>query len=677
MFLLPDKFVGEEIGIGAKALRLNELRQAGFKVPSFGVIPARTVGGLVSSLNDRKVTLSKWCDEIKTSVPAEEYAIRSASLIEDGKKHSQAGQFKTVLKVTENQLGEAIDSVINDYVKKTGGKHGFSVIVQEYVTSDYAGVIFSRNPMGGREMVIEYSQEGGEVVVRGEKTQRIVFSPSQSAKHQSELPFLALLAKRTLDIESIYDWPQDIEWLVSNGEILFLQTRPITNISEKEWQGIKYLEKKFNNRKSFYYERTAISETFYKPSPLAFSILRSMYKKDGPIEKAYQNIGVKYLATEQFELINGELYVDKEAELKSLFPAMSYLQFDSSLPRIGSFSGLLTSVKNFLALSFVSDKNYLILKEKINNLLTVSLDEELNLKERWKFLNDNYPVLFEINLKAQRAISKLEQLLKGDKVHLPALLASDWDEALGKDFPDSISVDDWIGNSFSIDDISDFKQANANFSTENSGFSRWYRSLPKWKVQGLQPYITKAKKYQFLRERVRRTEVRLISYLRREVSRIADEHFPGETDLINFFTIDELTTENFSKEVGMKRRNNNPLSEDVSLPSLVASFSMAESNIGNVGLSEGEAVGRLVYVDDIENGSESKILYTDILSPDLTQYFDRIEGIVTKQGGMLSHLAVVAREAGLPVVMTTEPLSAGMQVRIDGSSGAVFVEGGK
>lgn len=54
-------------------------------------------------------------------------------------------------------------------------------------------------------------------------------------------------------------------------------------------------------------------------------------------------------------------------------------------------------------------------------------------------------------------------------------------------------------------------------------------------------------------------------------------------------------------------------------------------------------------------------------------------GIVTDNGGLLSHAAIVSREYGIPGVVgtreATQRIADGMRVRVDGDSGAVTVLG--
>jgi phosphohistidine swiveling domain-containing protein len=78
----------------------------------------------------------------------------------------------------------------------------------------------------------------------------------------------------------------------------------------------------------------------------------------------------------------------------------------------------------------------------------------------------------------------------------------------------------------------------------------------------------------------------------------------------------------------------------------------------------GVAVAASERADDKVNGA---ILITGTLKPELVGLFDRVSGIITKQGGLLSHAAIVAREKGVPVLRLDrgfEQLSPGAHVKV-------------
>jgi phosphohistidine swiveling domain-containing protein len=93
-----------------------------------------------------------------------------------------------------------------------------------------------------------------------------------------------------------------------------------------------------------------------------------------------------------------------------------------------------------------------------------------------------------------------------------------------------------------------------------------------------------------------------------------------------------------------------------------------------IGLSPGHVVGEVAKIADLKN-SKKLILATDLLTPNLVEYFPKISGIIAKTGGLLSHLAIMAREAGIPIVSGVKDINSyvGKEIEIDGQEGTVKV----
>ncbi|HZK02321.1 MAG TPA: PEP-utilizing enzyme, partial [Anaerovoracaceae bacterium] len=72
---------------------------------------------------------------------------------------------------------------------------------------------------------------------------------------------------------------------------------------------------------------------------------------------------------------------------------------------------------------------------------------------------------------------------------------------------------------------------------------------------------------------------------------------------------------------------------------------------------------------------EGDILVTAYTDPSWTPVFISIKGLITEVGGMMTHGAVVAREYGLPAVVSVENatklIKDGQRVRINGTEGYV------
>ncbi len=90
------------------------------------------------------------------------------------------------------------------------------------------------------------------------------------------------------------------------------------------------------------------------------------------------------------------------------------------------------------------------------------------------------------------------------------------------------------------------------------------------------------------------------------------------------------------------------------------------------GVSLGRAIGAIKSAEQILPTDRDIILYTKILSPDLTRFFPNITGIISEQGGMLSHLAIIAREKGIPLIVNYEgSLPVGSKVTMDADKGTI------
>src|SRR6185369_7956583 len=80
----------------------------------------------------------------------------------------------------------------------------------------------------------------------------------------------------------------------------------------------------------------------------------------------------------------------------------------------------------------------------------------------------------------------------------------------------------------------------------------------------------------------------------------------------------------------------------------------------------------------VERGS---ILICPFTDPGWTPVLDRVAGVVTETGGLLSHAAVICREYGIPAVLSvpdaTTRIPDGARVAIRGSDGFVELENSK
>jgi pyruvate,water dikinase len=100
--------------------------------------------------------------------------------------------------------------------------------------------------------------------------------------------------------------------------------------------------------------------------------------------------------------------------------------------------------------------------------------------------------------------------------------------------------------------------------------------------------------------------------------------------------------------------------------------------VQGLGASPGIAAGPVRVVrnlDQLDKVGEGDVIVTEMTTPDMVPAMKRASGIVTDEGGMTSHAAIVSRELGVPAVVGTETgserLGDGQVVTIDGDRGTV------
>ena len=229
--------------IGAKATTLGELHGHGLRIPA-GFVITDEVFRSESKLHPGHlaqlvVAACQRLDPMGEST----YAIRSCAEVEDGSIHSHAGQFETYLNVPLTGIAESAKLIWRDCHTKSGGRS--SVIVQKMVRASQAGVIFTVNPVSGDhgESVIEVVDGLGDQLVGGAvtPTRYIVEVPDRTTHERLgpgrarltpgqifELVEIGRIANLALDLAC------ELEWAIAGGRVFVLQCRPITALPTSE-----------------------------------------------------------------------------------------------------------------------------------------------------------------------------------------------------------------------------------------------------------------------------------------------------------------------------------------------------------------------------------------------------------------------------------------------------------
>ena len=222
-------------------------------------VPSRTRRGrimhLIVSTSLPAALAQAILDALETLAHGGLVAVRSSAVSEDGVTASFAGQQESYLNV---RGGDAVLARVRDCwasffspralfyraQKAVLADTRMAVVVQEMVQAEKSGVMFTVDPIHNRRecMVIEGAMGLGDAIVSGEITpDHYVVSRADGAVVQSFVPDDRngpMLSQHELDdlrtlglrLEAFFGSPQDVEWCIRGGELLVLQSRPITTL---------------------------------------------------------------------------------------------------------------------------------------------------------------------------------------------------------------------------------------------------------------------------------------------------------------------------------------------------------------------------------------------------------------------------------------------------------------
>ena len=220
---------------GSKIDNLIKLRDNGFNVPAFTVVPYEDAVR----------------DDLNVVLPSSgnKFSVRSSANVEDGEFQSFAGQFDTFLNVSRDDVTAKIRTIVNslnsDSVKAYAESKNIdtsdirmNIIVQDMIDSEVSGVLFTANPQGIlNESVITVGRGLGEGIVSSRVdttsyyynlTDKICyFEGKEDLLDQEKIEELIGISDK---MKAIFGEYLDIEFAVKDGTVYILQVRPITTL---------------------------------------------------------------------------------------------------------------------------------------------------------------------------------------------------------------------------------------------------------------------------------------------------------------------------------------------------------------------------------------------------------------------------------------------------------------
>lgn len=261
--------------VGGKAYGLGLAMRAELNVPRAFVVTTAAFDAMVESvitqvqdiheLRDALLNAplpSMLQDELEELFSEGAWAVRSSAVEEDGAR-SFAGQQHSVLDV---RGADAIMAGIREVwaslwepgalayrarLAVDGMPQSMAVVIQEMVNPDFAGVLFTQNPVTHQadEAVVSVALGLGTAVVGGEATETFYLERPSGylRRHETSTPgekpllrgpILEHFARISDRVERLFLKGVDVEWAFNEGEIYVLQLREITTGHDEGAQSV-------------------------------------------------------------------------------------------------------------------------------------------------------------------------------------------------------------------------------------------------------------------------------------------------------------------------------------------------------------------------------------------------------------------------------------------------------
>ena len=689
-------------GIGGKARNLLDLQLAGFPVPEFLCSPASAAEA--------------------TRHLGAPVAVRSSASAEDSPTASFAGQFQTFLNLhTVSEVEGAVQAcrdsltapTVLDYCRRAGidpTSLEMGVIVQRMVEPELAGVAFTVNPStGAEEVVIEACEGLADELLAGHRPALPEGHPLLE-RHRSEIERTARAIHRH------FGCPQDLEFAIERGRLFILQSRPVTRIqftpSVGEWTNADFRD-------------GGVSCTVC--TPLMWSLYDSIW--NGALKGFLREIRLLRGDFEAGRMFFGRPYWNLGEVKKCLarLPGFVEREFDADLGVHVTYEGngitnpaslakLLRAVPAGLAIESAWKRQARIDRElleggfetRIQEFRTVPDDPSAALARLvagpYRLTETHYfrtiycaslakldllkafpeaadPALVSAlpplrHLDPTRMIREMARSGTPDIARIQRTFAHRGRRELDLRAPRWDEDDEWVRAMVEMPAA----PATPDLRSSYQAARRQLRAaVPPTRRRAFDRKLDRLRHFLWLREEMRDLSSRVYHLIRRHVLAIAEERNLG--DDVFFMTLDEVLADDRSRI--RQARDIYESYRNFKAPNEVgARFTFTREGpagaLRGIPASRGKVRGRVRVARSVEealHAAEGEILVCPFTDPGWTPVLDRVAGVITETGGLLSHAAVICREFGIPAVLgvpdATVRLAEGTLVTLNGDDGSV------
>ncbi len=704
--IIPLNYTEALNACGNKSYRLAILKNAGFDVPKGAVVGSDVLKKYVTMSEDEK---SSFFDLLWRMMGQKTCVVRSSGSDEDGSDQSFAGVFDSVLDVERAGLQDAFEHVLKsfqsnraDFYQVSEGKgHRGNILVQQMVDAQYSGVLFTQDPMAPGQVLLEMAKGTADDLVSGRITPLSLRYGKYTHLSCDEMvaPINVIeLLKAGQSIEKLFDRPQDIEWAYRDGKFFFVQSRDITTLNlgsdteqarQKEW--LKFFNIYSNSTVNGpVLKQDEMSEVLPRPTPLSFSIMSSLWAQGGSVGQACRALGLNYKMPEN---ANGHLFqlfgkVYSDVAVKS----STALHLPKTVER--NLEKRCLSVENDFHQQFIPALQKKLAYWNAIDFSKLSLEDQLECVEQLTrlFVDEIYVVAEQVNilasflsLTADAECKRLRlnplQIMQCPMAHSPnsmmarasILPAEQCKEYLLQTMGHRALFD----YELSMPRYSETPETLWKLST-NTVYSlyRPQKGKTEHDASNLPDIIKLTLRFQDLKEHAKHESLRIFAILRKVLLEIDGKL--GRNDFVFYLTYQELVgcvENNLSmlKEIAKKRAEETesikPFAPSKAVLTMhdceLLSSSAPESELqtgdmqGTCVSGDMDVVGKVYLAfKEEETGQEElidfnagDILVCKMMNPAWLPYVLQSKAVICEVGGWLSHMAIVAREHNIPMVV--------------------------
>lgn len=662
---LDDERATDRDLTGGKAAALARAGRAGHRIVDGVVLTTRATASIDDGRGDEVLDELERAWERLSDGGSTPVVVRSSSVVEDAEDESMAGRYETVADVTDGQgLRDALQTVLasrGDVADQTEGlsaDHPIAVLVQRQLAPDWGGVAFGVDPVSGRpdrRVVVAMDGAPEELVSGTTQGDRWVLDPEGEFVEEPDERRSSVTDDVVRDIgalvaqlsDAIGD-PQDIEWAATeDGTTWLLQTRPVTT----EVTGVPT---------GPVLGTGPVAETF--PDQMT-TLERDVWLP--PLREAISHaLQVAAVASEQ-DVEDSPVLLDLHGRVAVDLELFGRVERDTS-PIRGRVRRILASWRLGRLRSALPRIARRVLEDADDALGDVDELDEYSERQLCDLLHKTHDVLRSLHgheILIGLLTDTGDSVLTGSGVGLRALAAA---RREGLSDEEAIARDPAI----------------LALCAPVIGLER--RLPPTDDLPPLRGAAPPPEDPGVLREALR-MRVRWVQELGARTAEELGRRLADEGRLDDWEDVRHVAQEELEDAVRSGRRPElTPLPDCEPLPNR---FRLTEDGVpvphrdaGDEGVAAGggTAEGPVLLVreiDALDEVDDGVVLVTGDLDPELASVLPRLAGLVATTGSPLSHVAILARESGVPTVVglsnALDRFEDGQQVRVDGDGGEV------